>query len=372
MKSDLADLEALVDLARETSSEKRRHLLRKVTDLFLADPTDYSEQQSHYFGEIMYELAYDLENQVREELAKRLAPENDAPHIVVRALASDDIAVAQPILTQSSVLTQQDLIEISKEKDQQHLIAITKREDIGEALSDVIVERGDDDTVESLLRNAKAQFANETVQKIAIRAQSSEQLQEPLIDRNDVSENVIISLYSHVAENLKQKILDNSGYDKETIEPLIETITGDFTLQHAQLVQERIDRMAESGALNEALLVRFLKEKQPLEFLLALAKIAELDVTTARRVIEDKTGKSLVVVCKATKFSPITFKEIATSSLTNIAPHPTKLLPLITIYNRFQPEDAKRVIRFWRTRKHAMETENLLEDEAATALAKQG
>lgn len=369
MTHDLTDLEDLLNLAKEPSSEKRRQLLRQITDVFLKDSSEYTEQQSHYFGEIMRKLAYDLEIKVREELAKRLAPEAQAPHTIMKALAYDEISVAAPVLEQSPVLTQNDLIEISQIKDQDHLLAITKRDDIGETLSDVIVQRGNDDTVESLLRNAKVQFANDTIQKIAVRAQKSTQLQEPFIERDDVERDIVIGLYSYVAENLKEKILDNCDYDRETIEPLLQNITSDFSLQQANLVQERIERMAEAGKLDETMLVRFLKEQQPLEFLLGLAKIADLDVATARRIIEDKTGKSLVVVCKATNISPVTFKEIAMSPITKIATHPSKLLPLVTIYNRFQTEDAQRVIRFWRTRKHTLETEISTETKAKAQIA---
>ena len=41
--------------------------------MFLDDPDNLSEQQNWYFGDIMGQLAYDLEKQVREELANRLA-----------------------------------------------------------------------------------------------------------------------------------------------------------------------------------------------------------------------------------------------------------------------------------------------------------
>ena len=35
MANNLSDLEALIDLAKEPSSEKRRQLLRDITDVFL-------------------------------------------------------------------------------------------------------------------------------------------------------------------------------------------------------------------------------------------------------------------------------------------------------------------------------------------------
>ena len=63
---------------------------------------------------------------------------------LVRRLAKDDdIAVAGPVLTQSPRLPETDLVEIAKTKSQAHLLAISGRTGIAEAVTDVLVRRGD-------------------------------------------------------------------------------------------------------------------------------------------------------------------------------------------------------------------------------------
>ena len=88
---------------------------------------------------------------------------------------------------------------------------------------------------------------------------------------------------------------------------------------------------------------------------MTLARLTDLDLRIVQRIIQDKSGKSLVVVCKAHRMSPVTFKEIALSPLTGIAEDPSQMLPLLTIYNRFNVENAQRVMRFWKARKHALD-----------------
>jgi len=109
------NLERLVDLATETSSERRRDLLREVTDLFLTAPDSYSDRENTYFGEIMGTIAFDLEQQIREELAQKLSSEANAPHDLIRKLAHDEIEVARPVLEQSPVLDESDLIELAEQ-----------------------------------------------------------------------------------------------------------------------------------------------------------------------------------------------------------------------------------------------------------------
>ena len=54
----------LLDLAKEGSSEKRRELLRQITDVFLADPPERSDRESMLFDEIVGAVASDLETHI--------------------------------------------------------------------------------------------------------------------------------------------------------------------------------------------------------------------------------------------------------------------------------------------------------------------
>lgn len=370
MTDTIKELEDLIELAKEPSSDRRRALLRKVTDVFLRDAGSHSETQSDSFGDIMHQLAYDLERDIREELSNRLASEKSAPHHLIRALANDEIEVAVPVLEQSPVLTEDDLIEVSKTQDQQHLQAITSRSAIGERLSRVLVDRGDDVTVEKLLRNDRAKIAPDTAEKITDRAKTSVRLQKPLIERSEVTQDMLVDLYTHVADEIKQKIVDVcKETDEEGIAPLLKKMTEELAESKAATAEEKIENLARRGALTENQLIKFVKNRQAMEFLLALARLTDLDVRIIRRIIQDKSGKSLVVICKANRMSPVTFKEIALSPLTGIAEDPKQMLPLITIYNRFNVENAQRVMRFWKARKHALEQQSDEPEQPAGEIA---
>jgi uncharacterized protein (DUF2336 family) len=108
-----------------------------------------------------------------------------APKGLIRQLAADAIEVAAPILSRSSVLSEEDLVTIVHETGQAHIQAIAKRETVSERLSHAIVEKGDDDTVATLIRNDGAQLARSTYEQVARRAEDSEILQEPLVERAD-------------------------------------------------------------------------------------------------------------------------------------------------------------------------------------------
>ncbi len=361
MTRELSDLDALINLAKEPSSEKRRELLRQITDIFLVDPSKHSDSEAENFDDIMLQLSYDLEVEVREELSQRLASNEHAPQKLMRTFASDVMSVAETVLKNSPVLSQEDLIEIAKEKSQEYLMAITRRDDIGEQLSDALVENGDDDTVVSLLNNYNAKIGEDTSKKVATRAQTSEKLQKPMIDRPDVPKDILSGLYKFVANELQQSILTKCNVDeREALEPALKKITDEFNISFDE-VQEKIDELASKGKLTEGKMISFLNMHKGVEFLFALAKLADVRVDAAKRIISDMTGKSLIVVCKANNFSTATFKTIAMSPLVKLAEHPSDMVPLIAAYNRFSIVDAQRVMRFWRTRQHAINSETSVE-----------
>src|SRR6195256_6983959 len=136
----IAELE---DAIQSGSSERRVETLRRVTDLFLNDADRLNEAQIGLFDDVLCHLIKRIETKALVELSGHLAPVDNSPIEVIRRLAqNDEIAVAGPVLTQSARLTSDDLIEIAESKSQQHLLAISGRDQIEEAVTDVLIDRG--------------------------------------------------------------------------------------------------------------------------------------------------------------------------------------------------------------------------------------
>jgi len=106
MASSANNFALLLELAKEGSSEKRRELLRQITDVFLADPPDRSDRESQLFDDIVGAVASDLETQVRVELARKVAASNVPVQRTARRLALDEIDVARPVPEKSKALTE--------------------------------------------------------------------------------------------------------------------------------------------------------------------------------------------------------------------------------------------------------------------------
>ena len=134
----------LEEAIQSGSKDKRIDALRRITDLFVADADRLTDQQIDVFDDILGHLIKRIESKALAELSRRLAPIHNAPIEVVRRLArDDDIVVAEPILTASARLSDSDLIEIASTKTQARLLAISARPQIGTAVTDVLLQRGE-------------------------------------------------------------------------------------------------------------------------------------------------------------------------------------------------------------------------------------
>jgi uncharacterized protein (DUF2336 family) len=197
----------LTELAKETSSDKRRALLVQITGMLSGDPAAATSANCATFDEIAAIVVADLKAQVRAEMAERFADSSLPLGRTSRQLAMDEIEIARPILERSSALTEEDLLDVVAEKSQAHLMAVTKRSDIGERVSDALVTKGDDHVVGSLLVNQTAKITRNTFERITVRAQASPMLQAPLVRRENVPIDLLNDLYVSAAAEIRQEIL---------------------------------------------------------------------------------------------------------------------------------------------------------------------
>src|ERR1700741_610700 len=156
---------------------RRVEALRRVTDLFLSNAVDYSDEQIGLFDDVFKCLIDHIETSAKPLLANRLAPIDTAPPPTTPALAVDDIIeVAGPVLTQSNRLDDDALIEAARNKSQAHLLAISNRKSLSGAVTDVLVLRGNDEVVQNTVNNPGAEFTERGFTRLVNRSENDDDL----------------------------------------------------------------------------------------------------------------------------------------------------------------------------------------------------
>jgi len=211
-QSLIAELE---DAIQSGSKDRRVDTLRRVTDLFVADADRLNDQQIDVFDDVLGHLIKRIEGKALAELSRRLGPINNAPIEVVRRLAQDDnIAVAEPILTQSPRLNDKDLIDIANTKTQAHLLAISARAHIGTSVTDVLLQHGDQQVFHKLAGNSGANFSEGGFATLVKHSERDEQLAEKVGLRLDVPLRLFRELLLRATEAVRSRL----GHRQEILE----------------------------------------------------------------------------------------------------------------------------------------------------------
>src|SRR5690349_10573228 len=186
---------------------RRVETLRRVTDLFINGAVDYSDAQISLFDDVFQCLIQHIELAAKELLANRLAPIDTAPPQTIRTLAFDDvIEVAGPVLTQSNRLDDDTLIETARNKSQAHLMAISKRKVLSNAVTEVLVQRGNDEVVQSTVNNPGAEFSERGFTRLVGRAEGDDELATCLGLRPTMPRHLYLKLLAKASDTVRQRL----------------------------------------------------------------------------------------------------------------------------------------------------------------------
>jgi uncharacterized protein (DUF2336 family) len=347
----------LMALAREPSSARRRELLREITDMFFAAPPQRAGELA-LFDDVMTQITGEMEEEVRAELAERMADAATPPCKLLVGLASDSIAVAEPVLTRSRALTEDDLLRVARTQGQGHLRAISRRDSVSEAVSDAIVERGDDTTLSVLLSNDRAAMSRAAHEAAVDRAQVNPTLHQAVIDRQSLPMDLLNEMYFVVESRLRDRILErNALVDPAALEAAltagrnrVATRDGALPADYAEAETE-VRFLREKGAIGPSVLTAFLRNGQTTKFLVALSELAEIDFHTARRILERRELDALAIVCKAADFDRALFLTFAVLILGREGDAMGRAREYGQLYSDLPRDSACRTIRFWRMRR---------------------
>ena len=308
MEAGQSLISELEDAIQSGSKDKRVDSLRRITDLFVADADRLNDQQIDVFDDVLCHLIKRIEGKALEELSRRLAPINQAPSDVVRRLArNDDIAVAAPILTQSTRLTDSDLIEIASTKPQTHLLAISGRSQIGTTVTDVLLHRGDRDVFHKLAGNSGANFSENGFATLVKHSERDEQLAEKVGLRLDVPLRLFRELLLRATEAVRSRLMALAGPEsREQIQRVLAAIAEDaqheagFQNQHDYTeAQAHALAMRAAGELNEAAIFEFAKAGRYADFVAQLALLCGSPLPLVERLLQNGSREAVLVPCKA-------------------------------------------------------------------------
>lgn len=299
-----ADAERLLELAARKSAQGRETLYRTLWDFFEQRSGMLTQAERDLMTDILRQLSREIEMTIRVELSKRLAAQPGANRELARILADDQIEVAFPILMESRVLQDVDLIEIVRERTQQHRLAVAMRADISGDVCTALVDCADDDVTVAMLRNTSAQIGAGLYERLSEQSRGSEILQEPLLGRPDLPAAIARRMFAWVSAALRHFIVGRFQLDTDAIDDTISqslTATSQVAIEEplTSPAENMVERLAREGKLTSDFLVKALRRGEIAAFEAGFAKLAGIRLQLAKRIIYEPGGEAFAIACIA-------------------------------------------------------------------------
>ncbi|WP_262696281.1 DUF2336 domain-containing protein [Kordiimonas aquimaris] len=351
------ELQELLLLARDKSTDARSRLVENITDLFLTDEGRLSEHERALMSDILGKLVSQVEADIKKELSHALASGGiDLPEIA-KQLASDSVEIARPLLERSNLLKDKDLIEIIRMRTDEHRIAITMREQVSEPVSNALVEFGNEDVVEALLNNHDAQLNKRAMEYLVAESRRVDRFQEPLLRRSDLPGDLAYRMYWWVSAALRKKILADFEVDPVIFEHAIKRAAGVAMIDQNDeqgtyiKAQRLVRRMSENGELSVQFLLNALRQQRIAVFVAGMGELGGINFKTAWRIFSDKGGESFAILAKAVGVDRNQFTNIfllvvqAREGGTAMAPGVIK--GILELFDATSEENARGALQVW-------------------------
>src|SRR5689334_5758674 len=336
------------------SAEKRAETLRRITTLFLDGVPDFNAEHIALFDDVIGCLIEEIEAKALAELARRIAPIPNAPAGVVSTLAkNDDIEVAGPVLRQARI-AERDLMHIAETKSQAHLLAMSTRLEIGEALCDILVERGNRDVARSIANNPHAQLSTNAFTTLVNRAEQDGVLAEKVGMRTDIPPRLFRQLLMQASEVVQKRLLSKAKPETQAeIRRVLAQVTDEVAAKAAPrnytAALAAVRALHKERKLGEADIAEFAKAGKYEETIAALATMCAVPVEVVDRLMNGERADPVLILARAIGFGWPTVKAIL-NARPGSKPSAQTLDAALENFDRLTATTAQRVVRFWQVR----------------------
>ena len=355
-------VDQLLRLAADRRASSRSRLAAVMRDLIDGRRGNLSDREWGWMTDILHTLIGGIEKPVRRKLAKTLGRLQVVPRSLITRLANDDIDIAYPVLVNSQLLADEDLIEIILYRLREHQLAIALRENLSESVSDVLVEHGSTPVIVALLRNEKANISRAALDYLVEQSRRIGEFQEPLIERNELPRALAQRMFAWVSASLRETIVRRWDLDAEEIDVALREALEESRLEFlgesegATASERLMGELHANGGTNLAALGQLLSEGHVSLFLDGLRIRTRLRPVLLRRLVFEDTGEGLLIILRALGATADQFSNLFL--LTRTVPRQfkkaegpgTRAIPLgylTTLASAIPPEVARTGVRLW-------------------------
>jgi uncharacterized protein (DUF2336 family) len=267
---------------------------------------------------------------------------------------NDSIDIAGPILTSSTQIAANTLVESAMTKSQDHLMAISKRRRIPESVTNVLVGRGNRQVALSTTENRGAGFSEFGYATLVGRAEADGELAACIWRRPGIPREHLLSLFATASETVQRELQAINPSKANEIKALVGRATSELqcssreALPEYRAVYAHIESLRIAGALSESILWAFARAQKVDEVSIALSLMCEVPVPVVEGAITHSQCDQLLVIARSIGLSFDTVKAILSMQTEGADRNGLNLNEVSLSYNKLRPETAKKTLQYYR------------------------
>ncbi len=315
---DMSDMGRLAQLAMNPQGgASREEIYLAVASLYRIQGAELNDRERELMREILRRLTRDVEMAIRIALAQRLAEDSTAPHDLILLLVDDRIEVARPLILNSPLLTESDVLKLVAGAGVGHQEAVAARPRIGVAVTDALVRSENESVLMALVRNATARISESGYKTLVEKSRALTGLQEPLVRRPDLPPQLATSMCEWVSDALKTFIIANYRMAPKAVEAAlsdaVKAVKSPLAVPNetpTDSAKKLIDKLAASGQLKTGFLMRVLSQGQVDLFDLAFSRLLDVPVNGFRTTFYSGGAHAVALSCRAVGIDRAVFSTV--------------------------------------------------------------
>ena len=291
----------VVALASDRSIDGRVNLARKFGSQFDSLATNGGTKD---LGAAVLELLVkDVETEVRKSLSEAISTSHQLPQAIASHMARDSIEVAAPILENSPVISDEELVEIVRTNAMQYALAVAARHGLSESVSDALVDTGDKSVVLTLVSNDRANISNSALSRINEDYEGDNQIRSRLVQRPALPYELVDEMVSIIGERLQWQLVHTKRIDPAEVQALMDGVRqrasiGLTAREHGRRdLRAHMSERFRSGELTQEEILSYLKDGDVASFEAAMAALAEVEESLVRKLAYNPDRRYLAALC---------------------------------------------------------------------------
>lgn len=315
------ELEELIE--SPTTSKARTALLKRLIAVVAMPTSSLPPSDRFMAADILLDMLFHASDEERIQCAKRFQTVREAPRRLLRYLGQCGIAIARPLLEENEGFDASDLRQLVSLTTVEHHIAIAGRKELQPTVGDALIATEEPAVLRVLLSNPGANLSEQAVDHLLIQSRKHEELTNLLVTRPELQPAQAMAMFWWSDGATRRLILQRHAADrKEMIKacsdvfPMMaeEGWSDEVARKGLQMIERRQRNRAAilkspfdslEDAISKAAVVGL-----DTEFATEIGYLAGLKPVTIAKILSDKGGEGLAVLCKGTGLKRPYLKEL--------------------------------------------------------------